>query len=635
MTMRTKTVWCVGLVLATIIAAGRHGACAGEVKPIHRAESLPPTTPWDLAALSKAPKLSWGEGTKVRSLYYRGERYKGKDTRVFAYYATPGTLSGEPARDKNLPAVVLVHGGGGTAFARWAELWASRGYAAIAMDLSGRGPNRVRLADGGPDQGDNVKFGAIDQPVTDQWTYHAVADVILAHSLILSFPEVDSDRTALTGISWGGYLTCIVAGLDNRFKAAVPVYGCGFLHENSVWLPRFAKMSPDDSAKWVRLWDPSRYVGSAAMEMLFVNGGKDFAYPPDSYAKTYDLVRSPKNIHFVPDLRHGHIFDKPKAVEVFIRQRLENGVGLARIAAPEIRAGQVVAKVDTKTKLISAALHYTVNKVSEGPAKRVWAKLPAAIDRNVIRASLPPDGTRIWFLTITDERDTTVSTRPMFPVIGKPLLPPATTAPATRPDKWEKAIRAFEDADRNGPPPTGGIVFVGSSSIRMWDTARYFPDLVTIQRGFGGSEMADSVKYCDRIVTRYKPRTVVVYAGDNDISAGLAPEQVLKDYQAFVAKVHASLPKTRIIYIAIKPSIRRWKLAGRMRQANALIAQWTATDKRLGFLDIDKPMIGADGKPRKELFKPDGLHLNHEGYVLWSSLLRPMLAGPTTAPQAQ
>ena len=89
-----------------------------------------------------------------------------------------------------------------------------------------------------------MKFGAIDQPVTDQWTYHAVADVILAHSLVLSFPEVDPNRTALTGISWGGYLTCIVAGLDDRFKAAVPVYGCGFLDENSVWLGRFAKMSP-------------------------------------------------------------------------------------------------------------------------------------------------------------------------------------------------------------------------------------------------------------------------------------------------------------------------------------------------------------------------------------------------------
>ena len=137
-----------------------------------------------------------------------------------------------------------------------------------------------------------MKFGLIDQLAQDQWTYHAVADAILAHSLLRSFKEVDARRTAVTGISWGGYLTCIVAGLDNRFKAAVPVYGCGFLHENSVWLPQFEKMTPEQRDKWVRLWDPSMYIGSAAMPVLFINGTNDFAYPLDSYAKTYGLVKA-------------------------------------------------------------------------------------------------------------------------------------------------------------------------------------------------------------------------------------------------------------------------------------------------------------------------------------------------------
>ena len=121
-----------------------------------------------------------------------------------------------------------------------------------------------------------MKFATIDLPVTEQWTYHAVANAIRAHSLIRSFPEVDTSRTAVTGISWGGYLTCIVAGLDNRFVAAVPVYGCGFLHENSAWLGEFSNMSDAQKTKWIRLWDPSQYVGSAAMPMLLVNGGKDF-----------------------------------------------------------------------------------------------------------------------------------------------------------------------------------------------------------------------------------------------------------------------------------------------------------------------------------------------------------------------
>ena len=204
----------------------------------------------------------------------------------------------------------------------------------------------------------------------------------------------------------------------------------------------------------------------------------------------------------------------------------------------------------------------------------------------------------------------------------------ATTQPSTQPAKesrWEKSIRAFEERDRKDPPPTGEIVFVGSSSIRGWDTKRYFPDLKTIQRGFGGSQVADSVQFADRIVIPYRPRVVVLYAGDNDIAGGKTPQRVLDDYKAFVRKVHAALPKTRIVYIPIKPSIARWKLVEKMRQANALIEAYTKTDPRLRYVDIDKPMIGDDGRPRKELFAKDGLHLSHEGYVLWTRLVRPHL----------
>jgi len=388
---------------------------AEQIRPV---DTLPKTTPWDLKALSAPPKFEWSAGEGVRSLYYRGEPYQGKPTRVFAYYATPGTLSKtkKPASDKNLPAVVLVHGGGGRAFDRWARLWAGRGYAAIAMDLGGCGPDRKRLKDGGPDQGDKTKFGAIDKPVKDQWTYHAVANVILAHSLIRSFPEVDAGRTAVTGISWGGYLTCIVSGLDNRFKAAVPVYGCGYLHENSVWLNQFKKMSPEHRAKWVRLWDPSMYVGSAAMPMLFVNGGRDFAYPPDSHARTFALVKAPgKNIRFSPNLRHGHIFHRPKAIEVFIEHYLKGGVALPLVLSPSVKDGRVIAGVKTKTKLASAKLHYTTAEVSASPRARKWIEKPAEIAKNRITAEPPPANATIWFLTVTDGRKTTVSSKLIFP----------------------------------------------------------------------------------------------------------------------------------------------------------------------------------------------------------------------------
>jgi cephalosporin-C deacetylase-like acetyl esterase len=384
-------------------------ASAGEVT-IQKAASLPVGTPWNLEALSKTPLVEWGESKKSRALFYPGEPFEGKPTRVFAYYATPGTLAGDPSKDKNLPGIVLVHGGGGVAFPHWAELWASRGYAAIAMDLSGSGTQHKPQADAGPRQEDDIMFRT-DTPATDQWSYHAVAAVIRAHSLLLSFPEVDTKRTAITGISWGGYLTCIVAGLDNRFKAAVPVYGCGFLSENSVWLNHFEKMSEDGRVNWVRLWDPSMYVGSATMPMLFVNGGKDFAYPPDSHAKTYGLVKSPKNLHFVPDLSHGHIFDRPSAVELFIQQQLEGGIPLARIAEPEVKSNHVTAKVDSQTKLIKAELHYTLDPIPGDTKSRVWKTLPAKIVDNTIHAELPSEKPSVWFLNVTDERQATTSSR--------------------------------------------------------------------------------------------------------------------------------------------------------------------------------------------------------------------------------
>ncbi|MFH1741903.1 MAG: alpha/beta fold hydrolase [bacterium] len=379
--------------------------------------SLPVTTPWDLAALSVAPKFDWAdERTGIRSLFYESVPFHGKPTRVFAYYATPGTLAGDTSKDKNLPGIVLVHGGGGKAFSEWAELWAKRGYAAIAMDLAGCGPDGERLVDGGPDQSDKTKFGAIDLPVTEQWTYHAVSNVILAHSLIRSLEEVNPSRTAITGISWGGYLTCIVAGLDNRFQAAVPVYGCGFLHDNSVWLDRLNnKMTPEQRDKWVRLWDPSMYVGSAEMPMLLVNGGKDFAYPPDSYAKTYSLVKGTKNIRFTPELPHGHIFDRPMEIEIFIEDILKSGTPLPKIVSLKIAEEEIRAKIKSKTKLIGAHLCYTTDDLSCNPKDRTWNTLPAQVMGKRVTVQPPPSDTTIWFINVVDERKAVVSSELIFP----------------------------------------------------------------------------------------------------------------------------------------------------------------------------------------------------------------------------
>ena len=193
-------------------------------------EARPPAEPsgpmWDMKQLSEPPKVYPAEGSQaegVRALFFEGPASRGKPTRVFAWLGIPKT---EPGR--KLPGMVLVPGGGGTAFANWVKLWNDRGYAAISMDTCGCVPkgsygNWQRHGLGGPPGWGG--FDQIDQPREDQWTYHAVADVMLAHSLLRSLPEVDGNRIGLTGISWGGYLACIAAGVDDRFRFAAPVYG--------------------------------------------------------------------------------------------------------------------------------------------------------------------------------------------------------------------------------------------------------------------------------------------------------------------------------------------------------------------------------------------------------------------------
>jgi lysophospholipase L1-like esterase len=194
------------------------------------------------------------------------------------------------------------------------------------------------------------------------------------------------------------------------------------------------------------------------------------------------------------------------------------------------------------------------------------------------------------------------------------------------PERWEKSIAAFERQDRESPPPENAVLFIGSSSIRRWDLTESFPNLEAINRGFGGSQIADSTHFAERIVIPYKPRLIVLYAGDNDIAAGKSPEQVFADFKAFVHKVMSGLPDTHIVFVAIKPSIRRWSLYGKMKEANRLIRDLAEKDPKLEYVEVAKAMLGEDGRPRKELFVDDGLHLNKRGYKLWSGLVRPHLA---------
>jgi len=196
----------------------------------------------------------------------------------------------------------------------------------------------------------------------------------------------------------------------------------------------------------------------------------------------------------------------------------------------------------------------------------------------------------------------------------------------SEPLRWVSDIEQFEATDRVHPPVPGSIVFAGSSSIAMWETLDkdfgYFP---VLNRGISGSMLADNVQSVYRIVLPYKPPVVVIYAGENDLVEGETPERVLHDYQTFTSIVHRKLPATRVVFVSIKPSIARDSLMGKIRETNRLISNFTRTDKRLGYVDVFTPMLDPSGRPRRELFLEDGLHMNARGYAIWRDRIRPVL----------
>jgi len=192
-------------------------------------------------------------------------------------------------------------------------------------------------------------------------------------------------------------------------------------------------------------------------------------------------------------------------------------------------------------------------------------------------------------------------------------------------DRWEETIRVFEEWDRKNTFPSDAVLFVGSSSIRLWPTRECFGEFAVINRGFGGSQISEVNYFAGRIVLRYEPKVIVFYAGDNDVAAGKNARQVFDDYKEFVKLVHARLPETRIIYVGIKPSRSRWSLWPVMNEANMMIKDFSRKDGRLFYFDSATPLLDSDGKPNPAFFLKDQLHLNDKGYEVWTKLIWPII----------
>jgi len=347
-------------------------------------ESLFRTPEWRKNSIVKVPGL--------QTIFYKNELWHGKETSVFAFLGLPKLKKGEKC-----PAVVLVHGGGGTAFHNWVELWNKRGYAAIAMDTCGCIPDITldhhnskweRHAGGGPGE-----WGRFDRqnriPVPDAWMYHAVCMVIRAHSLLRSLPQVDSANIGLTGVSWGGTITCCVGGLDPRFAWCAPVYGCGF---------RDPKRMVYDPARF----DPARYLRYAKMPFLFLNGTNDFTFYLNNWFRSVEEVAGPAYRCLRVNMPHGHgeVSENPPEIHDFAESVRQNREPAPEISAPVRSAEQVAVRYKTIRNIVRAEFNFT--RATGFWTDRRWNITEAKLDEKTASAEIPPHTSACYFNLFDD-----------------------------------------------------------------------------------------------------------------------------------------------------------------------------------------------------------------------------------------
>lgn len=370
------------------------------------------------AVIKKAENVIWKEGipplsppVNVKPIWLTGEKFNGKPTKIFAWVGVPKT-----SRGRKVPGMVLVHGGGGTAFGEWVAMWNRRGYAAIAIDTSGHIPCSSKYGRwpaheySGPQACDD--FTLVDRPVKDQWTYHAVSAIIIAHSYLRSLPQVDAKRTGITGISWGGYLTCITASVDSRFKVAIPIYGCGFLGDDSMWAGNLNALGEARRRKWLELWDPSEYVRNMKMPVLWVAYRNDTAYPLDSLMRTCDLLPNKCRLCLPEIFGHSHEYgwSRPEIFEfadsILIPGRVKSALPV--IIAQGSRGKTAWIKIESAKPVKSAKLFYT--KDSCAWPKRKWqVKDIAKITRLDKVETQIPAGTVAYYFNVIYDQDKCVS----------------------------------------------------------------------------------------------------------------------------------------------------------------------------------------------------------------------------------
>ena len=368
--------------------------------------------PWDLEKLYAVPKYEISNLAPVagmKSILYHSLEYLGKPVQVFAYYSAP---AGTPPMN-GWPAVVYAHGGGGTAIPSWVTYWNSHGYACITMDLEGHIPtsdadgNRLSTPNPGPSR-DGI-FGDYEKPIPDQWYYHAIAQVILAHTLIASFPEVDATKIGVTGTSWGGTITSTVMGVDSRWAWAAPVYGTGYLSGSDGNQGQQLAKDNHKIAFVDTYYDGSVYFENVKFPTMWVTGTNDFHFPLTISQKSSQSVNGPATLLWA--LRFGHGNTTSQSLDqmyLFANQVVNGDPALIKFGKPTQYGNKVSARYTTDLSVSSAQLLYTYDKDSIWPNK-FWYGTPATITSDSIFANIPVGACAV-FLNASDSRGATVNT---------------------------------------------------------------------------------------------------------------------------------------------------------------------------------------------------------------------------------
>ncbi len=368
------------------------------------------TGPWNLPALQASPTVeAAGIQNGALNLYFTNEPFRGQPTRVFARYAVPTNASAASP----VPALVLLHDAGEGASSEWAVYWAGHGYAALAIDLFGNGPGG-HLEDGGPasnfspqpDPETDWILSLTNAPLTDMWTYHAVAAAVRGVSVLASFPEVDPARIGVHGVGLGGHLACIVAGLDDRLRTAAPIYGSGFVPENSAWDAELRALPCAERRLWLANFDPARYLPEVTCPILFMSGSNDPDTPLNAFQDSWNLIRAPKKLAVLPGLVHGPIWEitgAENSANTFLNETLSGGPPLPTVEVLARTGRQVHAHYESPTQLRYAYLAYTFD--TGRWQDRVWDDVPVTVNADqTIDAEIPEGPTVAWFLYLADQR---------------------------------------------------------------------------------------------------------------------------------------------------------------------------------------------------------------------------------------